>query len=50
MSNITLDLHDLMEIINSLSDAVVVYDAKLKVVLANEKLYEYAGLDNTNLT
>lgn len=49
MSNITLDLHDLMEIINSLSDAVVVYDAKLNVVLANEKLYEYADLDNTNL-
>lgn len=49
MGDHTLDLHDLMEIINSLSDAVVVYDSELKVVLVNEKLYEYAGRDYTNL-
>lgn len=44
MSNFTMEMEDLLEIINSLSDAVVVYDADLKVVFANEKLYEYGKL------
>lgn len=49
MINSLLDKQDFLEIFNSLSDGVVVYDSKLRVVFANEKLYEYAGLDKDTL-
>ncbi|HWQ74310.1 MAG TPA: sigma 54-interacting transcriptional regulator [Syntrophomonas sp.] len=45
MNNSVLESKDLVAIIDSLSDAVVVYDADLRVVMVNKKLSEYAGMD-----
>lgn len=49
MDNSVLELKDLVAIIDSLSDAVVVYDADLRVVMVNKKLSEYAGMDGSIL-
>ncbi|HOQ10312.1 MAG TPA: sigma 54-interacting transcriptional regulator [Syntrophomonadaceae bacterium] len=49
MSDLNMELEDFLEIINSLSDAVVVYDADLKVVFVNEKLFEYGRLSKEDV-